>query len=207
VTLQDKARTQRFYGAFARAYDRLAPLFSGTKSVRAKYWNEFDLDETDRVLDLGCGTDISTNEALDRAGAVDGVDITPAQVRQAAGKDVLHDARFVVGDAERLPYAGDTFDAVVSIGVVPFLPDPVAAFSEAHRVTRDGGRLLVVGAHRPTNPLYAWLSEQVASVLSESELATTLEIAGWSAVETRVVKMDWLLRNAVVGTARVEKSG
>jgi ubiquinone/menaquinone biosynthesis C-methylase UbiE len=48
---------------------------------------------------------------------------------------------FVQGEAERLPFEDETFDVVISNGVIDLVPDKDAVFAELHRVLVPGGRL------------------------------------------------------------------
>ncbi len=82
-----------------------------------------------RVLDLGCGP-------RKFPGSI-GADCLP----QTAA-DVLCDF-----DAAALPFADDSFDEVRLIHVIEHSEDPVHLIEEMHRVTRSGGRLLIVTPH------------------------------------------------------------
>ena len=94
-----------------------------------------------KVLDVACGTG---NTALPeaRGGAdVTGVDIAPNLVEQArenAKREGLN-VRFDEGDAEALPYADASFDAVVTMFGAMFAPRPELVASELKRVCRPGG--------------------------------------------------------------------
>ena len=99
-----------------------------------------------RVLDVATG---SGNVALNAAGAgaeVVGLDLVPelldvAHARaQAAGVKV----EWVHGDAEALPFADDSFDAVTSVFGVQFTPRHQTAADELVRVCRPGGSVGVV---------------------------------------------------------------
>jgi ubiquinone/menaquinone biosynthesis C-methylase UbiE len=52
-------------------------------------------------------------------------------------------ARFVEAEAERLPFEDESFDVVVSNGVVDLIPDKDAVFSELFRVLAPGGRIQI----------------------------------------------------------------
>ena len=96
-----------------------------------------------RVLDVACGTG---NVALPLARAghrVTGVDIAPnllMQARERAAAESLAVA-FDEGDAEKLPYADGTFDAVLTMFGAMFAPRPELVASELARVLKPGGRL------------------------------------------------------------------
>jgi arsenite methyltransferase len=117
------------------------------------------LREGEDVLDLGsgAGTDsLVAAQMVGPAGSVTGVDMTPAMLeraRRAADELGATYVRFVEGQAEQLPFDDETFDVVVSNGVIDLVPDKDAVFSELHRVLRPGGRIQVadVTIQRPVS--------------------------------------------------------
>lgn len=203
---QDKAATRRLYRSLARVYDIVYPLFAGPRRTRRRYYASLDLDAGDRVLDVGCGTGRSTRVLLDRTPNVDGIDLTPEQVGVAVSKPELAAARFAIGDAERLPYRDDTFDAVVSIGVLQHLPDPDAALREARRVAVDSGQLRLAVPKTPVGRVRAALADALAFTVTPEWLADACRRAGWTAVGASTVPMAWLGRDAVVVAARAGAS-
>ncbi len=111
----------------------------------------------DRVLDVACGTGVLTREAASRAGptgAVTGLDLSPEMLAVAAR--LSPGLRWQQGSAEALPFADQSFDAVVSQFGLMFFPDPVAGLREMVRVLVPGGRLAVaVWASLADTPAYA----------------------------------------------------
>ena len=92
-----------------------------------------------RVLELGCGTGLFTRGFAAHGARVVALDISLDLLLQARrGEDVP--ARLVLGDAERLPFRGGCFDAVVGSSVLHHL-EPLAALRETHRVLALGGRV------------------------------------------------------------------
>ena len=92
-----------------------------------------------RVLDVATGAGYAAGAALARGAEISGVDFSGEQVRLARQRWPA--ATFQEGDAGKLPFAGGTFDAVVSNYGVLHFPDPERFFGEAFRVLKDGGRL------------------------------------------------------------------
>ena len=96
-----------------------------------------------RVLDIACGTG-NTAIPLARGGCiVTGVDIAPnllVQARERAAAEGLTIA-FDEADAEALPYADASFDAVTTMFGAMFAPRPELVASEIARVLKPGGRL------------------------------------------------------------------
>ncbi|UWG48355.1 SAM-dependent methyltransferase [Halanaeroarchaeum sp. HSR-CO] len=195
-------RAARMYRYVARFYDRLRPLFTGFAPTRKQYFSKLPLADDDRILDVGCGTGESMRRVAGGDREVHGVDLSPHQLRYATEKPSLQDATVTLGDAVRLPYQRDTFDVVMSIGSLPYVSDVDAALADAHRVTRPGGRLFVVGPRYPTNPIARRVADGLVHFLEPEAFTERCRAAGWSDIETETVHMDWLARDALVVTAR-----
>jgi SAM-dependent methyltransferase len=102
-----------------------------------------DLQAGWRVLDVATGSGNAALAAARRGCEAVGVDFVPAllergRVRAAAER---LDVEFVEGDAEDLPFADASFDAVVSIYGAMFAPDHRRTAAELARVCRRGGRI------------------------------------------------------------------
>ena len=105
-----------------------------------------------RILEVGCGTG-GLLAASARAGlAIEGVDIASRWLvvarRRLADRGLA--VPLLAASAERLPWAGGRFDAVVADSVLEHLDDPARALREWARVLRPGGRLLVWSPNRYT---------------------------------------------------------
>jgi arsenite methyltransferase len=115
----------------------------------ANPWTMGRLTEGERVLDLGsgAGTDsLIAAQMVGPDGRVTGVDMTQQMLDRARGAESEMGAtnvEFVEAEAERLPFADESFDVVISNGVIDLIPDKDAVFSELHRVLTPGGRLQI----------------------------------------------------------------
>ncbi|MDD1761570.1 MAG: arsenite methyltransferase [Methanothrix sp.] len=107
------------------------------------------LKEGETVLDLGSGAGFDcflASIAVGRQGRVIGVDMTEemlVRARANAEKGGYSNVEFRLGEIEALPVEDNFVNAVISNCVINLVPDKKKAFSEAFRVLRPGGRLMV----------------------------------------------------------------
>jgi SAM-dependent methyltransferase len=107
--------------------------------------DRLELRRGDRVLEIG-GHRSGVLPYLERHHGIDGhgVDIAPAWVaaqnRHAEARG--SDTKWVLGDAEALPFADRSFRAVVAFDVLEHIPDLERAVAEVFRVLADGGLLV-----------------------------------------------------------------
>jgi arsenite methyltransferase len=115
----------------------------------ANPWELGRLASGERVLDLGsgAGTDsLVAAQMVGEAGRVTGIDMTLEMLkkaRAAANEMGVTSIEFVEGEAEHLPFEDESFDVVISNGVIDLIPDKDAVFAELHRVLVPGGRLQI----------------------------------------------------------------
>jgi len=99
-----------------------------------------------KLLEIGCGLGIDL-VSFARAGAiVTGVDLTPRSIELCHEQFQIYglEARFLVADAENLPFPDENFDVVYSFGVLHHTPNIQKAISEIHRVLKPKGEALVM---------------------------------------------------------------
>src|SRR5262245_17749943 len=153
------------------------------------------LSEGERVIDLGSGSGMDVFFAADRVGpggAVVGVDFTAEQLQKARGlaEEAGHsEVEFREGRIERLPAEDESFDCVISNGVINLAPDKPAVFAEAARVLRSGGRLAI------------------ADIISETQLkeSTVCDADLWASCIGGAAQQD-VYREAIEGAGmRIEE--
>jgi ubiquinone/menaquinone biosynthesis C-methylase UbiE len=104
-----------------------------------------------RLLDLGCASGYYSVEFAKAGGCVAGLDISDASValaRRRAERDGVADrCEFTTGDVRRLPFGDCEFDAVLMVEVLEHVREQRQAVSEAVRVLRPGGVLVLATPH------------------------------------------------------------
>ena len=99
------------------------------------------------VLDIGSGAgfDLYVAKRLaGESGRVCGIDITKEMVDRALenlNRSGMHNIEVIHVSAEEIPYGDNTFDTVISNGVINLSPDKQKLFQEIFRVLKNGGRL------------------------------------------------------------------
>jgi len=213
-----RARLDKEPHEVAAMFDGVAARYDLTNDVlsvgQTRLWRRAVVRAVDprpgmRVLDLAAGTGTSS-EPFAAAGALAvPCDFSLGMLR--VGKQREPGLPFVAGDALRLPFADQSFDAVtVSFGLRN-VQDPRAALTELRRVTRPGGRMVVCEFSRPTwaplrtvyveylmralpavasrvssNPdAYVYLAESIRAWPDQRGLAGWVEDAGWAGVGWR----------------------
>ena len=102
-----------------------------------------DLAAGQTVLDVATGSGNAALAAARSGGEVTGLDYVPGLLERARARAAAEgfDIEFIDGDAENLPFADASFDAVLSVLGVMFTADQERGASELLRVTRPGGTI------------------------------------------------------------------
>ena len=150
-----------------------------------------ELKEGETVLDLGSGGGFDAFLAADKVGAsgkVIGVDMTPAMVNKAkenAKRNNYKNVEFKLGEIEKLPVEDNSIDIIISNCVINLSPDKLATFTEASRVLRSSGRILisdlVTEGELPQDVRHsfeAWAG-CIAGALEKQEYLDTIKKAGF----------------------------
>ncbi len=201
--LEDKRRARVFYKYLSKVYDRVNP-FVWNEAMRDEAIGMLDLDPADRVLDVGCGTGFATEGLLEHVETVHGLDQSPHQLDRALGKFGRDGpVRFCMGDAERLPFADDSFEVVWSSGSIEYWPNPVTALEEFRRVARPGGQVLVVGPDAPKRGVFRRLADAIMLFYDEAEADRMFAAAGFEDVEHTIQQARPGSPRAITTVARV----
>jgi demethylmenaquinone methyltransferase/2-methoxy-6-polyprenyl-1,4-benzoquinol methylase len=216
---KDPADVAAMFDAIAARYDLLNDVLS---VGQVRLWRRAVARITgagpgQRVLDLAAGTGTSSLTFTATGADCVACDFSLGMLRaghtRLAGRKQRGTGRlgFVAGDALRLPFRDEAFDAVTISFGLRNVADPGQALAEMRRVTRPGGRLVVcefstitiapvdmlyrrylihvlpaIARRTARNPeAYEYLAESITAWPAQRELAGMIEAAGWSAVRWR----------------------
>jgi SAM-dependent methyltransferase len=162
-----------------------------------------------RVLDLCCGTGVLTAAAAERGAEVIGLDFSSAMLAEARRRHPH--LRFEEGDAEALPWADASFDAVVSNFGIHHVPRPERAVAEALRVLRPSGRFAFTTWAAPEQNIAWRLLFDAIRAHGDPNAAKTppsggnlgrpeavqalLEAGGFAAAAVETVRREWHLKD------------
>ena len=132
---------QTWQSAASNYADNISPFtaLSGQVSILQEIGR---IDKSDVVLELGCGPGDVAIQLAAVADEVFGIDFSVNMIEIASKR--FPELTFEVADAEKVPFADDSFDVVVSNYTAHHFARPQTVFEEAKRVLRPGGRLAVV---------------------------------------------------------------
>jgi arsenite methyltransferase len=182
-------------GYDARDLDRIPAEAVASFAGVGYYFHLLGLRGGESVVDLGSGSGMDSFVAalkVGPAGRVVGVDMTDEQRTKAErlrDRDGFANVSFVKGYIEAVPCPDESFDAVISNGVINLSADKPQVFREAARVLRRGGRLaladIVTEAQLPESVVCnatLWAA-CIGGAMQQDDYRAAIEAAGFR-VET-----------------------
>jgi len=186
-------RRQKAEQHFNLVADRLGRNYCPGRSWEAIGQMLFLLTPRVRIADLGAGDGTLSRLLARQAESVHCVDNSPRMVqvgRALAKKEHLRNLTYVLGNIEKVPLPDRSIDLALLSQALHHAENPRQALTEAFRILKPGGRLLILDlrAHRfeKARELYAdrWLG------FKENELHDWIEEAGFHQSEVRVVAKE-----------------
>jgi ubiquinone/menaquinone biosynthesis C-methylase UbiE len=184
-----------------RAWEKNAPSYDKQIALAERFWfgggrQWLGARAQGRVLEVAIGTGLNLPHYPAEA-RLTGIELSPAMlaIAQRRAAHLGRDVALRTGDAEALPFDGDSVDTVVCALSLCAIPRPATAIAEMKRVLVPGGRLLLldhVGSSWP--PVYAaqWLLERL-TIRAAGEHFTRRQLplvraAGFEIVEVERLK-------------------
>jgi len=152
-TIKKPVGTRDWYDFIGLLADMIPGIQMGGREATYTLLDMCGVDETKRILDVGCGGGYTACLIAEKYGAhVDGIDISEVMIskaQQRAGRRGVADlVGFRTADAYKIPFDDQSFDVVLVESVLVPLPgDKLQAIREMMRVLRPGG---LIGANEST---------------------------------------------------------
>lgn len=141
--------------------------------------------EEKSILDVGCGTGRLLLRGVEEARMLTGVDLSSEMVKASKQNFFFlnrsNKSHFSEGDACNLTFEDDTFDLSLSTCVMFLLPEPEAGMKEMLRVTKEGGRMVMLNPSLQMDQMAAF---EYAKKHGMSGFEQT-SLLKWSNVSTR----------------------
>lgn len=146
--MNSKEKTKQHFNETASSYN----TSDDGRFVQGMYdvlVSEIQKSQSGKILDVGCGNGNLFTFLPDGKYDLFGVDFSENMIAEAK-KNCNTKASFSVADAERLPFADETFDIVVCNASFHHYIHPDVVLEEMNRVLKIGGRLLIGDPYIPT---------------------------------------------------------
>ena len=131
---------KNFWDRNAGRYDRFM------RKDRAAYETMYGLIRSvvkgKTVLELATGTGLIAKNIVNAAAHIEASDTSAEMIREAKRRNHSAKLYFSVQDMFCLPYADESFEAVIVSNALHIVPQPEKALAEIHRVLRDDGVLI-----------------------------------------------------------------
>ena len=130
-----------FWESWAKRYDR---FMASDRKIYGKLAGRMKhtLNRTMTVLELACGTGLLSVQLAGSVKLLEATDFSAEMIKQAKSKPRSSRLNYSVQDATNLPYAAETFDAVIISNALHIMPHPEKALSEIRRVLKREGLLI-----------------------------------------------------------------
>jgi demethylmenaquinone methyltransferase / 2-methoxy-6-polyprenyl-1,4-benzoquinol methylase len=152
-------QVQSMFARIAGRYDLMNRLMTAGQDVRwrSEVIRQAALPENGSLLDLGTGTGDLALESLRQGknSRATAADFTLEMMRVGQGRIENERLSWCGADALNLPFASNSFDAVVSGFLMRNVSDVPQALKEQVRVLRPGGRLVILDTTRPRPSLFS----------------------------------------------------
>lgn len=169
-----------------------------------------DYDKDSTILDLGCGSGVHMKLLAGRCRHITGVDYSEQMISQAAKELEGIDRnkwKLQISDAQHLPFSDNSFDLIISMGLLDYVNSPYNVLSECHRVLKESGSIIFTMPKRPSpffflrTPIGNFIKKKIfnlppiSNTMTNAELKDLLSSTGFLPIDIRSVwAAMWILK-------------
>lgn len=151
--MDQKRSVKKYFDSLSLDYQKVYQ-FDKDDPIRTYIFNERKRivlslidQQSGRLLDIGCGPKVITEELLEKDFLIYNIDVSPAMIERARGALTDHKQKdkacFKVCDIEQLNFEDSYFDVVLCIGVIEYLKDYHKAIAIITRILKKGGIAII----------------------------------------------------------------
>jgi demethylmenaquinone methyltransferase / 2-methoxy-6-polyprenyl-1,4-benzoquinol methylase len=208
VGAEKVATVRSMFDRIAQNYDRTNKVMTFGLDIawRKRSMRYLSLGPNSLIADIACGTGDYLRLLEAKGHNAIGVDLSMGMLENARTESPM-----IQADATALPFADASLDGITSGFSLRNFADLNALYAELARVVRPGGRILLLDAYRPTNPVlrfghniyfsrvvprigallsdadaYRYLPQSLGYLPEPEQMITDIEAAGFRAVQRRV---------------------
>ncbi len=175
-----KEKNRALFNRWAPSYDR--PLFQyWMKKFQIPVIQEIDFTKEPSVLDISCGTGELLNSLVQfGSGEFFGIDLAEKMLEKARTK-LPAKVNLQKADVHALPFKENTFDYTITTEAFHHYYDQKKALEEMSRVTKKGGKVIVVDINffiKPIHFVYQKLEQGNVKINSRTEMKELFKEAG-----------------------------
>jgi phosphatidylethanolamine/phosphatidyl-N-methylethanolamine N-methyltransferase len=195
-----EAHESKIYSEFAPLYDKIFGKIFYSRLERVI--EDLDIPPGAKVLEVGAGTGTSF-PAYPTHCDVTGIDLAPDMLARARQKIEDHGwthLRVMEMNALSLDFPDNTFDYVMAFHVVTVVPDPIRMISEAKRVCKPGGSIVIVNHFTSDVPVLGSMTEALDPLTRKLGWRTNLRLKSFIEAADLSVERAYKLSKASLYT-------
>jgi phosphatidylethanolamine/phosphatidyl-N-methylethanolamine N-methyltransferase len=172
-----EASTRRIYDIQSKVYDKTFGALVQRRIARAI--GHMNIQDTDRVLDVGVGTGAAF-QYYPKRGRIYGVDLSGGMLKKALVKIKelgMDHATVFQADAMKLPFEDDTFDHLFISHVISVVSDPYRLIQECQRVLKPGARIVMLNHFQSTNRVIAMVEKWLCPLCTKLGWRSDLQLS------------------------------
>ena len=207
----DREHMERVYTNYAGVYDRVfGRVFQDSREAVVR---NLKVAPGEKVLEVGVGTGLCLPLYPPNCD-ITAIDLSEAMVDKAAERVKEHgltNVKLMTMDAGAMDFADSTFDLVVAAYVVTAVPDYRKLMQEMIRVSKPGGRLVLLNHFTQDSPIIAAVEKAISPICVKIGFRTDLSvdevIDGWPLIKERDERVKPLNMWHVVECRNNKKEG